>query len=462
MKRIVFLLVIFSQVTCQTDFQPVFYIQPYLQNVTKNKISILWWTYDSYDSNLVHYGKENFSYREIASNEYIPAVGKFLHEVTLSGLESFSQYNYYVQSGIYNSRKYSFQTAIEHDSNFHFVVLGDGRTDNDTVIANHRGVTQLAWQQHPDIAFQLGDLVYSGDQVHWDRFWRRIATASDLIDPGPAFASFIPYYFAVGNHEIYSTKTKYNDGNLDSTMVRYKAYVNVPPNNSRNPNWEERYYAIRFSAAKFIILDTNNTSDDSLDNHFYLPDDSTPDWEPGSEQHDWLIQQLIEAQQQSVFTFVMMHPAPFCRGNHGDPAEVQSGWHIRALDPIFREYGVDAVFCSHDHLVERCLTGPSGFEQTMDDGDVNNLNYFVMGNSGEGARSPAENWCTWMDILENDSEPYYTRYFYDWDERDLFSFIDVDIKNNKDGTWQASFQVIRNDGKCFDHISIIRNDVDMN
>ena len=441
---------------CKPTINVGFYIQPYLQNVTQQSITILWWTENSFDTNFVYYGESEYLDKREASNEYVPAVGKFLHEVKINKLKPETVYHYYVLSGGNKSRKYSFQTAVNRQSDFHFVVLGDGRTDDDRVINNHRAVTKLAWQQHPDIAFHLGDLVYSGDQLHWDRFWRRIATASDMIDPGLSFASHIPYYLAVGNHEIYSKKTNYNKGNLDSTMARFKAYVGNPTNNSQNPLWEERYYAFTYGAARFIILDTNNTSDDSLDNHKYLPDGSTPDWEPESEQYIWLEQELKQAQQNNPLTFVMMHPAPYSRGEHGNPEEVQSGWHIRVLDRLFRNYGVDAVFCSHDHLVERCLTGPAGFEENFDDADTNNLNYIVMGNSGESSRAAGDRWQTWMDIQDIDSAPYYSRYFYDWVGEEHFSFLDVQINNLKNGQWQAIFQIIRDDGKCFDRLSIIR------
>ena len=456
MKRYFLIIISIPFILCNREIKTVFYIQPYLQNVTQQGISVLWWTEDSYDSNFVFFSDSNSYLQNSASNIFVPTVGKYLHEAEITNLTAETSYHYFVQSGNHFSRRFTFQTAVHRDSDFHFVVLGDGRTDNKKVIKNHRHITKLAWQQHPHIAFHIGDLVYSGDQLHWDRFWRRIATNSDVLDPGLSFASFIPYYLAVGNHEIYSKETKYNDGNLNSSMLRFKAYTCNPPNNSSNPQWEERYYSYQYGVATFIILDTNNTSDNMLDNHFYLPDGSTPDWEPGSEQYNWLIEKLIEAQQQSAFTFVLMHPAPYSRGTHGDPAEVQSGWQIRILDPIFRQYGVDAVFCSHDHLVERCLTGPENFHQNFDEKDPLNLNYFVMGNSGESARPAAENWQTWMNILNNDSAPYYTRYFYDWAESDHYSFLDIDIKNLQNGNWKATFQVIRDDGKCFDRFSITR------
>lgn len=459
-RLLIMVSLLITGVVLQTQAENSFYIQPYLQNVTQTGITIQWWTDQSEPSSQVEYGLD-FQNVTPASDEWIPVVGKVRHRAVLSGLEPETPYRYRVRSGTLVSPEYTFHTAVRRSSGFHVVMFGDGRTDDD-VIRRHRGITRLAWAQHPDLAFHGGDGVYSGDSLHWDRFWRRIATASDPDDPGLPFASQIPYYLVVGNHEIYSRdstlKVGYDAGNLTSTMARFQAYVDTPPNGTHNPDWEKRYYAFNYGVATFIVLDTNNTSDDSLDNHIYLPDGSTPDWEPGSEQYEWLIRRLKTARDSSAFTLVLMHPSPYCRGVHGDPNESQSGGPIRALDPVFRQYGVDAVLTSHDHLVERCLTGPLGYEQAMDETDPANLNYVVMGNSGQSARDAQEGWATWMDITGNDGPPYYTQYFYDWAGTDHVSFVDISIDPLGHGQWKAHFQIIRDDGEIFDPFSLERTD----
>ena len=437
--------------------QSQFFIEPYLQNVTQTAITIHWWTSTSTHNNNVVYGKHKWTNYKKATNSFVQEVGKFLNEVTIDKLAPETKYRYFVRSDDKFSDKYSFKTAPNPGSDFHFVLLGDGRTDNNIVIRNHRNVTKLAMKQKPDIAFHLGDMVLSGDQDQWDIFWRRIATNSDLDDPGIKFASYIPYYLVVGNHEIYSKRSAYNFGNRYTTMAIFKAYVSNPNNFSKNELWEERYYSFQYGVATFIILDTNNSSADEYDNHNFLPDGSTPDWEPNSEQYLWLVKELKKAKKNSVFTFILMHPAPYSRGPHGSPEEHQSGYNVRALDPVFRRYGVDAVFSAHDHHVERCLTGPAGFERKMDEKDVNNLNYFVVGNSGEGARKSGKDWHQWMDVLGNNLPPFYSRFFYNWAGTNHFSFLDVDIKKISENNWQATFQVIRDDGKVFDKFFITRN-----
>ena len=466
----ILLFVIFGLLSISLFAAEGIYIQPYLQNVSQNGIDILWWTDKEYHPSLVKYGEEDCNKTLDASVKYEKTVGKFLNKAKLLNLNKDSKYKYLVQSGGYKTGVYEFNTSPEADENISFVVLGDGRTDNPTVIKHHREVTKLAMGQKPNLAFQLGDMVYSGDQVEWARFWREVATDSAVSDSGIPFASNIPYYLAIGNHEIWTAEATdgvegdlskgYNNGNLFTTMARFKAYVSNPPNNNKNPEWEGRYYSFKYGPATFIVLDSN-----SLETNGYLASKSaTPGWVPGTEQYDWMIEQLKKAQKDSEFTFVMMHHSPYTRGGHGNPTEVQTGYPLRILDNNFHKYGVDAVISSHDHLVGRSITGPK--EVISDKKLINEklgmpeiINYFVVGNSGHSARPGKPGWQTWMSININGKEPFYSQYCYDWDENPakLFSFLNVTINNKEDGKWEAVFEIIRTDNKKFDKVVITRD-----
>ena len=448
------------------------YIQPYLQNITKNRIDILWWTDKDYQPATVKYGKDICNNTVNADVKYEKTVGKYLNKATLTDLEKGEKYKYYVKSGDYLSKKYLFKTAPEIEEEMSFVVLGDGRTDNPSVIKHHREVTELAMKQTPDLAFQLGDIVYSGDQKEWAKFWRQVATDSDKDFPGVQFASHIPYYLAIGNHEIWTAEATdgvegdlrkgYGNGNLSTTMARYKAYVSNPPNDSKNPDWDGRYYSFKYGPATFIVLDSN-----SIETNGYLATDAAaPGWLPGTEQYDWMINELDKAQKESVFTFVMMHHSPYTRGGHGKPTEVQTGYPIRSLDKIFHKYGVDSVISSHDHLVGRSVTGPKEIitnEELLKgkEGTPEVLNYFVVGNSGHSAREAKPGWEEWMSINIDGKAPFYSQYYYDWAEKPAkyFSFLNVSITKEDDNNWQAVIEVIRTDEKRFDKIVLNRKDV---
>ena len=430
------------------------YIEPYLQYPTQDGMTILWWTNTSEPSSQVEYGIGNYSNTVSATNEYISSMGLYKHEVRITGLSTETTYNYRTRSGSTVSNSYTFKTAINRSSNFRFALLGDGRTDNSAVVARHKNMIEMAGNRGSDFIIEAGDMVKYGTASHWETLYRQIVTNTS---GGSSYGSKIPYMTAVGNHEIYDGG--YAGGNLTTSMARYKAFMANPDNGSSNSNWKERYYSFKYGVATFIVLDLNNTSDDSYDNHDYLNDGDTPDWEPGSEQYNWMISQLQQAQDDSAFTFVIAHPSPYSRGVHGDPSDSQRGYELRALDSVWRQYGVDAVMTSHDHLVEHCLTGPDGFEEDMDVTDPDNLNYLVMGNSGRSSRDADSGWNTWMDITGNDGAPYYTKYFYSWAGNDsLSSFWDINIVNEGDNKWRADFQIVRSDGSTFDSFSIERID----
>ena len=450
--------VLISLAFAATSFAEI-YIEPYLQNPQTDGMTVLWWTDGDQPNSQIEYGPD-FAKTAAASNELVPSIGKWKHEVTISGLEAESSYNYRVKSGGTLSGEYTFKTVKKRGSNFRVAVLGDGRTDNDDVLSRHRVVLNQAADIGSDLIFEIGDMVYDGSAAHWRALFRKVLTSSDSTS---TVASRIPYHTAIGNHEIYVKGEGYAGGNLATGMARYKALVANPDNGSATPDWKERYYAIKYGVATFIVLDANNTSDDDLDNHDHLNDGDTPDWEPGSEQYIWMVKELEQAKKDGAFTFVMFHPSAYSRGVHGtnDPEiDYQRGYELRTLTPLFREYGVDAVIGSHDHMVEHCLDGPAGFEAKMDLTDPNNLNFITMGNSGQSSRSGKEGWEKWMDRNDNDAAPFYTTYYYDWaGDNSLASFLDINFVNLEDGTWRADFQIVRNDGKNFDKFSLVRTEM---
>lgn len=455
-KRVVSLIAILAFAIPAENLRAGITVQPYLQPPRENSMSVLWWTDTSAPASRVGYGRKKMNLTAEATNALVPSMGMWLHEATIEKLRPATTYRYMVVSDSFKSEEYSFTTTPNSDSDFKFAILGDGRTDNDAVIARHRATAELALKSGASFIIEAGDMVKSGSAENWNRLLRRVITKSDTVDPGSRVASMIPFLSLVGNHEIYSTKYGYNTKKSFS-MIRYQKIFANPANGSANPAWEERYYSFDYGPATFIILDANNDSNDAFDNNRYLADGSTPDWAPGSEQYKWMIRQLKHAQTNKTFTFVLFHPSPYSRGVHGDPKNSQSGYQLRVLDPVFRKYGVDAVLTSHDHIVAHSLTGPDGFGENMDISDPKNLNWFVMGNSGEASRAEAKNWKSWMSINNDEKKTLFSQYFYSWAaNNDLTSFLLVNLKNEKNGTWQATFQFERSDGKRFNKTVIRR------
>jgi len=443
-------------------------IGPYLQNATSNAITVIWWTEFSTTGHTsrVEYGPDLGSSLDSTQSEeasFSAYPYRYKQQARLAGLTRNQAYSYRVRSdssfNTCTSAVYTFRTTPSRYDDIHFAVMGDGRTDNQDVIDRHKMVFAKA------LEYGASFIAYGGDMVHYgssttasaDEDWKQYLTeimCAGGSQTGSGAGNRIPVYMSVGNHEIYRAGDGY-DGSLTNSMARYKAVCDNPGNGSTNANWQERYYAFWYGPCRFIFLDANNTSDDTLDNHDYLADGTTPDWQPGSEQYGWMIDQLDYAQRNAAFTFVSFHPASFSRGVHGGPGDSQRGIELRALDPVLRQYGVDGVMVSHDHVVERCVTGPAGYHSKNSGGlsnvltwrDEDNLNYFTQGNGGQVSRAAAPGWETWMDITGNDAAPFYTAYFYEWAGNDAYaSFTDVDIAwigaNRK---WRATFKVVRTD-----------------
>jgi len=430
-------------------------IEPYLQSPAQDGITVLWWTGRKLEGHAVEYGTNDLDRSVPASDVFVPSMRAFLHEATVTGLVAETTYRYRVRSGDFLSRTYSFRAAPAPGKPFRVVLLGDGRTDNDKVIARHRAVVRRAAELQPDLAFELGDMVAAGTTKHWLRYFRRVITATDTADPGVDLASRVPFHMAVGNHEIWDER-RYEGGNLGTTMANFRALAHNPDNGSTNAGWRERYYALQFGCATFIVLDTNNTSEDRIDNHKYLGDGDTPDWEPGSEQYEWMYREMAKARDNSAFTFIMMHPAPFSRGVHGRHVDPQSGYSLRMFDKTFRRYGVDAVIASHDHIVERVITGPPELDGRLSAGDPKCLNWFVQGNSGHSSRPPGGRWKSWLYTGKGTKRAVDSVYFYDWEQTEYASFLDLKIEPAGKGKWRATFRTVRADGEVFDEVSMER------
>ncbi|HBR96706.1 MAG TPA: hypothetical protein DD979_04935, partial [Gammaproteobacteria bacterium] len=172
-------------------------------------------------------------------------------------------------------------------------------------------------------------------------------------------------------------------------MARYRTYFETPDNGSGKAYLDDRYYRVDYGPVTYITLDSSNgdDSDISKDTNLYLAGEANggeaPDFNPGSEQYQWLETQLADAQAHSLFTFVQFHHSPYSVGPHGYPSgengqsageDAQSGQPMRVLTELFAKYGVDAVFSGHDEMYEHSL--------------VDGVHFFDIGIGGDGLRGP--------------------------------------------------------------------------
>jgi hypothetical protein len=247
------------------------------------------------------------------------------HHVTLSGMIPGARYFYQVLPG---GQLNSFYTCPLAADSFFFLTIGDTRTDS---IAHQSVIDRMA-QHQAEFFTHSGDLVEIGDNEYE---WRTFFNTEDTLLQSMLF---LP---AVGNHE--------------SPYWQYDTLFLLPDS--------EDYYSVNYLNAHVVSLNTE------IDLY--------------GDQYAWLENDLAYASTNPAvdWIFVNLHRPPYSSGAHGSQLDVQAAWC-----PFFETYGVDIVFCGHDHDYER--TYP-----------INGVVYIVTGGGGAPLRGVGMN--TWTAYSES-------------------------------------------------------------
>lgn len=269
---------------------------PYLQNVSKHAVTIMW---ESDMRSTCQVELKSPTHRVVKTD------AEFLHELTLNKLSPGTRYRYQVSCGrtVVHGE---FATAPDSSAPFSFVVFGDSRHYQ----SSHHRVVERVRREVPDFILGTGDMVDHGGNSHeWQRFFD---IERDLLRENVLFPS-------LGNHD------RQGRGRTADNFRKFFAL----PENSPNP---ERYYAFTYANSRFLILDSNAHS-------FALTDQTA-----------WIKQQLRAARRDKHIRhiFVSMHHPPFSMSLHGGQTELREAW-----TPLFERYQVDAVFSGHDHVYSR-------------------------------------------------------------------------------------------------------------
>lgn len=183
-----------------------------------------------------------------------------------------------------------------------FIAYGDTRT-NTTVHNQVVGQLLHAMDVDPErqtLVVSVGDLITDGDsETNWD---------SEFFAPNYGnlrrLGTMVPYQACMGNHE--------------GSGVLFQKYFPYP-------FVAGRYWSFDYGPAHFTVLDQ------------YV------NYAPGSAQYEWLRNDLMNSRK--VWRFVVLHePGWSAGGGHPNNAAVQ-----QYLQPLFVQYGVDIVFCGHNH-----------------------------------------------------------------------------------------------------------------
>ncbi|MEE3192720.1 MAG: purple acid phosphatase, partial [Candidatus Thermoplasmatota archaeon] len=173
--------------------------------------------------------------------------------------------------------------------------------------------TQKMREANLDLVIHAGDISYANDvgaggvadQTIWDDY-------QNQIQP---LAATVPHMYAPGNHE----EEAYYD--FDAYETRF--YVQ-----GSNPFW----YSFIFESIYFISLSSEH------------------DYEPGSQQYNWLEGELQAVDRQATPWLVVFAHRPMYSSNsaHGSEVEFRD-----AMEGLLYDYGVDLAIWGHDHSYER-------------------------------------------------------------------------------------------------------------
>ena len=274
---------------------------PYLQWVTTGEITIMWETFSS-SSGTVRYRRAGGDWQEASH----PGEAT-IHEVRLEGFSAGESVEYSVRStngnDTFQSAVETFTTAPEDESSMRFVVWGDNQ-GNPSVFGQ---LSRLMAADQPDLAMSCGDVVVNGDVYsQW---------GVEFLSPLQPLSKNVPFYVAIGNHERNSHW--------------FYDYLAQPGN--------EHWFSFDYAKCHFVVIDTN------------FP------FRPGSEQYQWLYNDLFsDAAQEADWLLVFHHHPPYSE-IYEESVYAQLRMHIV---PLLETAGVDADFSGHIHDYERGIFTP--------------------------------------------------------------------------------------------------------
>jgi predicted phosphodiesterase len=280
---------------------------PYLQNVSKDAVTLMWETTTACTGLVEYYSGEVYNYSEADENGVV-------HEIRLTGLpEHASDIAYRIRcidgtadfaaspTAALIGEKNSFRLAPTAEEKYLLAVYGDTRS----IPEDHEKIVDRMVAENPDLVFNLGDLVGHGDEYEtWD---------PQFFAPLEPLMKTVPLFAVPGNHE-HDSDNFYN-------------FLSQPP--------PENYFAFTYGNSFNIALDTN-----------------FPYMFPGSDMMDWFEEVLnSDEAREATWLFAYAHHPPYCEGRasawDGDPGVRE--WIL----PLAEQFGIDIFFTGHTHTYER-------------------------------------------------------------------------------------------------------------
>lgn len=243
-----------------------------------------------------------------------------VHKAEITGLKPNTAYYFRVGDELLHtwSEVGTFRTAKAGGA-FTFIDLADtqAKTEDEAILSGE--TIEKAIATIPDATFfQInGDIVDTGtNEKQWD--W--------LLGHSQKSLNNITIVPVAGNHE-------------DKNYAFYEHFnVKEAPNSDMKTG---AYYSYDYSNAHFIILNTNENSDEYRN--------FTP------AQVEWMKKDVAAAKAAGAeWILVSMHKGPYTTSNHATDEDIMGPKGIRTkIVPIMAELGIDFVMQGHDHIYAR-------------------------------------------------------------------------------------------------------------
>eukprot|EP00130_Batrachochytrium_dendrobatidis_P008630 XP_006683505.1 hypothetical protein BATDEDRAFT_93265 [Batrachochytrium dendrobatidis JAM81] len=244
-----------------------------------------------------------------------------IHKAEATGLKPGKEYMYRVGDASLNlwSDVGSFVTA-EGDDEFTFVNLTDtqAKTEEEAILSSETFAKASETVENSEFILGNGDIVDTGSI---EEQWGWVLDHSKETLMNTTFAS------SAGNH----------DEDKNSFIEHFN--VKTPEGSSTETG---AYYSYDYENAHFIIL---NTNEDSEEYQNFSP-----------EQIEWLQADIKAAKENGNIDWIIanIHKGPYTTSNHATDDDIMGENGVREkIPPMLYELGVDLVLQGHDHIYSR-------------------------------------------------------------------------------------------------------------
>ncbi|MCO7175350.1 metallophosphoesterase [Sporolactobacillus kofuensis] len=250
--------------------------------------------------------------------------GERVHKAEAKGLKADTDYYYRVGDAKQNiwSEIDTVKTAPKKNGAFTFLELTDpqAKTEDEGKLAADTFNKAAETVKNYDFMTVTGDFVDNGvEEDQWD--W--------LINNSRSVWGNTTVVPAAGNHE--------------AKNYAFIDHFNLKMATKNQDTKTGAYYSFNYSNTHFVVLNTNEDSEQYRD--------FTP------EQVKWVTADIKKAKKNGAkWTVVLIHKGPYTTSNHATDSDIidQNGVRYQ-IAPLIGKLGVDLVIQGHDHIYARTL-----------------------------------------------------------------------------------------------------------